>query len=137
MGTYVAAIVMSQLAFEELFRAHYRAFAGNPAKAKKIDRMTFSHLITQANADGWLSSDEESELNRVRSQYRNPYVHTHDYSDWETSDFDTAKPNFIKINQKLYAPQLVEKDVVDESWDAIRLLVTLFSVIARRFGGIG
>ena len=69
MGAFVAAIVMSQLAFEETLRSHYRVKRGVDGKLnehKKLNEAGFADLIKQAGDDGWLSLEEAAALNRYK-----------------------------------------------------------------------
>ena len=55
VGAFVAIIVMSQLALEEMLRAHYRRCKGVDGKLNehlRVDEADFSGLINQAEADG-------------------------------------------------------------------------------------
>jgi len=135
MGAFVATIVMSQLAFEELLRSHYRiakGVGGNLDEHIKVDEAGFADLIRQSEADGWLHPAEAALLSRIRKDFRNPYVHPH--------DFDVAnrlsKPNFLRQLMKIVAGQLVGSRAEDEARESIRTLVTLFPTIARRFWGM-
>ena len=132
MGAYVATIVMSQLAFEELLRAHYRAFTGDLDRRKKLDNASFATLIVTAQGDGWILEDEAVQLHNMRRNYRNAYVHPHDYTNWATQDKDSDKPNFQKQTLKIYAPELMDQGVTDEAWESIRLLVSLLPKVSRR-----
>jgi len=135
VGAFVATIVMSQLALEEMLRAHYRRWKGVDRKLNerlKVDEASFSDLISQAEADGWLSRDEASELNRMRRDLRNPYVHPHDLS---TSNV-FAEPNWLRQLIKITASQLVERGAEDEARQSISALVELLPGISRRFWGM-
>ena len=132
MGAFVATIVMSQLAFEELLRSHYRVAEGvgrNLDDHIKVDEAGFKDLIKQSEADGWLHPEETALLSRIRKDFRNPYVHPH--------DFDVGnrllKPNFLGQLMKIVAGELVGSGAEDEARQSIRTLVTLFPTIARRF----
>ena len=135
MGAFVAVIVMSQLALEEMLRAHYRVekgVHGNLNERIKVDEASFTDLIRQSEADGWLSPEEAAVLNRIRRNFRNPYVHPHDFG----IDNEFSKPNFLRQLIKITAPQLVESGAEDEARESIKILVTLFPSISRRFWGI-
>ena len=136
MGTYVATIVMSQLAIEELLRSHYRTFTRDIAKRRKLDNASFAYLINEAEAGGWLTLQEAADLHKTRSSYRNAYVHPHDYTDWATQDRDSDRTNFQKQTLKIYCPEAVGKDVIDEAYETVKLLVSLFPKKARRFWGL-
>ena len=135
MGAFVATIVMSQLAFEELLRSHYRVaegVGGNLDDHIKVDKAGFNDLIKQSEADRWLYPEETALLSRIRKDFRNPYVHPH--------DFDVGnrllKPNFLGQLTKIVAGELVGSGAEDEARQSIRTLVTLFPTIARRFWGM-
>jgi len=134
-GAFVAAIVMGQLAFEELLRSHYRVAKGVAGKLNehiKVDEAGFADLIRQSESDGWLYPEEAAALNRIRKDFRNPYVHPHDFD--LSNQF--AKPNFLRQYIKIVAPELVESGAESEARENIRILVTLFPSIARRFWGM-
>lgn len=135
VGAFVATIVMSQLALEEMLRAHYRRWKGVDGKLNerlKVDEASFSDLISQAEADGWLSRDEAAQLNRIRRDLRNPYVHPHDLN---TSNV-FAKPNWLRQLIKITASQLGENGAEDEARQSIGALVELLPSISRRFWGM-
>jgi len=134
MGAFVATIIMSQLAFEELIRAHYREEKGVEGKLnrqKKIDRAGFADLIRQAKKDGWLSSEEAAALDKLRG-IRNPYVHSKDIS----KNRDMSTESFFIQTIKISAPELVEKSVYMEALQAVELLTTTYRMISRRFWGL-
>jgi len=135
MGTFVATIVMSQLAFEELLRSHYRVaegVGGNLDEHIKVDEASFRDLIKQSEADGWLHPGETALLSRIRKDFRNPYVHSHDFD----AGNRLLKPNFLGQLMKIVAGELVGSGAEDEASQSIRTLVTLFPTIARRFWGM-
>lgn len=135
MGAYVAAIVMTQLAFEEMLRSHYRVakgVGGNLNDRKKVDDAGFADLINQAKGDGWISSEEAAALHKIRRDYRNPYVHPHDFD--ESNDF--SKANFLRQSIKITAPNLVGGGAEGEARESISLLITLLPTISRRFWGM-
>lgn len=135
-GAFVATIVMSQLALEEMLRAHYRLCKGVDGKLNerlKVDEASFSNLINQAETDGWLSREEATQLNRIRRDFRNPYVHLHDL---DTSNDLFAKPNFLRQLIKITAAQLAGNGAEDEARRSISALVELFPSISRRFWGM-
>ncbi|MCL0057655.1 hypothetical protein M1N05_01105 [Dehalococcoidales bacterium] len=135
VGAFVATIVMSQLALEEMLRAHYRRWKGVDGKLNedlKVDEASFLDLISQAEADGWLSSEEAALLNKIRKDLRNPYVHPHDLN---TSNV-FAKPNWLRQLIKITASQLAENGAEDEARQSISALVELFPTISRRLWGM-
>lgn len=131
VGTFVAAIVMAQLAFEEMFRAYYRearGVGGNLNKGVKLDHAGFADLITQACADGLISAEEGEALDRLRKELRNPYVHPHDVS----KDNDPSKPSFLTQLFKIVAPELNKGNVEADAQDAITTLAASFPGISGR-----
>ena len=95
IGAFVAVIVLTQLCFEELLRSHYRVSKGVSGylnERLKVDDAGFKALIDRARADDWLNIDEANALNRVRRDFRNSYVHVHDFK----VDNDFLKPNFLR-----------------------------------------
>jgi len=132
IGAFVTTIVLTQLCFEELLRSHYRVSKGVSGYLNehlKIDDAGFKALIDQARTENLLSTDEFNALNRVRRDFRNPYVHVHDFK----VDNDFSKPNFMKQYIKITAPELVDYGVEDEAREAISSLVGMFRKISRRF----
>ncbi len=140
-GAFVAAIVMSQLALEETLRSYYRAAKGVGGaldkvlkynKPVKVDNASFADLIRQAEADGWLNSEEANTLNQIRKEFRNPYVHTHDLD----ANGKLTKRNTFTQYLKIHAPQLFGISVEDEARESIKTLVKAFTCISRRAWGI-
>ncbi len=145
MGAFVATIVMSQLTFEQMLRAHYRVangVGGTLDRGKKVDNATFADLIDQAVDDAWVDQQEAEALHRLRRDIRNPYVHTHDSQKRnESSDLiDQAvadyRKDFFYQHLKFVAPQLIGVGVEDEARETITLLVRLFPKISRGFWGM-
>lgn len=138
MGAFIASIIMTQMAFEELLRSHYRVtngVGGDLNNHVSVDMAGFAALVEQAKSDGWLSIKEKIALDTLRKEYRNPYVHPHDQKSQE--DMDVRKPNFLDQHFKIYTPELFGRGVEDDSKDAVKLLITLFQPIAWRFWGKG
>lgn len=134
VGAFVAAIVMSQLALEEVLRSYYRAAKGVKGRLNqrtKVDEASFADLIAQASCDGVIGVGEADLLTKIRKEFRNPYVHTRDTND---GDY-LVNPTFLKQYFKIYAPHLVGISVEDEAKESIRVLVKLFPVISRRAWG--
>jgi len=132
IGAFVASIVMSQLALEEMLRAYYRSWKGVDGKLNeclKVDKASFSKLINQAKVDGWLSPKEATQLNKIRNDFRNPYVHPHDLKTSNTFE----KPNWLQQLIKITASPLAEKGTEDEARESISVLLELFPRISRRF----
>ncbi len=82
-GVFVASILMTQLAFEELFRSYFRMSYGVNGELRfykeknKVDNASFYVLIEEACLCGWINNNERNELHKLR-RIRNPYVHTKD-----------------------------------------------------------
>lgn len=130
-GAYVATILMSQLAFEELLRAHYRAaigYGGQLSDGTRVSASGFSDLIRAAEQRGVVSASEAGELHELRSVLRNPYVHTRDKpsnpDDWSNQMFKVAAPELLGIG------------VDDEARQAIQLLASFWPTLARRLWGL-
>ncbi len=133
-GAFVATIVMSQLALEEMLRSHFRILKGVKgcfSDGKLVDNVGFARLSREARIEGFLSADEAEEFDRLRTS-RNPYVHPHD-TDPNTV---TTKPDGFAQLAKITAPGLVGVDVETEAKESIRLLVTFFPSISKRQGGL-
>jgi hypothetical protein len=72
---------MAQMAFEELLRDRARvttSVAGRLPSGIQVDAATFAQLLRVAQTHGWITQQEFGELNRLRLELRNPYVHTKD-----------------------------------------------------------
>ena len=135
VGAFVATIVMTQLALEETLRAHYRVWKGIDGKLNdrlKMDEAGFADLIRQAEADGWLRTNEADALNKIRKEFRNPYVHTRDIN----ANVQLAKPTAFAQYLKIHAPQFLGSGAEDEARESIKILVGLFRNISRRAWGI-
>jgi len=133
VGAFVSTIVISSIALEELLRANYRVIKGVGGyldSGKKIDEAGFADLIDQAEADGGLTSKESRKLHELRKYLRNPWVHPPDIKR------DFLKPNWLRQDIKIKAPDLGQGDVQEEAKEAIRLLVTAFPRLSRRFLGM-
>jgi len=129
VGAFVATIIMTQNAFEELLRSHYRVakgVGGNLDCGKKVNEAGFFDLINEAEEEGWISGSEAKAIHTLRKKLRNPYVHVK----------DIKKPNFLEQLLKAVAPKLIEGDVRDEGKEAIQLLIRLFPKMASRSGGL-
>lgn len=135
VGAFVAAIVMSQLALEEMLRAHYRmakGVAGELNDHKRVNAARFYDLINQAGTDGLLTSAEAAALHRLRKDHRNPYVHPSDVS----AANDLSGPSFLRQHTRIAAPELVGTSTEDEARESIRRLVTLLPNVMRRCWGM-
>lgn len=135
MGAFVATILMSQLSLEEMLRAHYRLHEGVDGKLNerlKVDEAGFLDLISQAEADGWLSREEAAQLNKIRRDSRNPYVHPHDLR--ASNVF--AEPNWLRQLIKITASPLAENGAEGEARESIETLLKLFLSISRRLRGM-
>jgi len=141
VGAFVATILMTQLAFEELMRSHYRVVKGVGGKLifnkkiKKVDDTTFFDLIEAAKNDKWISKAEANELHNLRKNIRNPYVHVKNFKISKNGKPNLKKPNFFIQYLKIKAPELIRYDVEDEAKDAIKILVILFPLMSLRYGG--
>ena len=137
IGAFVATIVMSQLALEEMLRAHYRVFKGIKGRldvgaGKLVDEATFANLIEQAKIDSWLSSQAAKALHKLRSENRNPYVHPKDID----INKNARKPDAFKQHIKIVAPDLLEVGVEDEARKSMTIAGALLRRISRRFWGM-
>lgn len=122
-GAFVGAIVMTQMAFEEMLRSHFRVskrVGGRLYEAKKVDDMGFAELVKEAQSGGWLRPEEATALDNLRKHARNPYVHPKD---------------FVTQLAKIKAPDSLERGAEAEAREAITLLVTKFRRISRRLWG--
>jgi len=129
-GAFVATIVMSQLAFEEALRAHYRMWHGVRGKidsGKEVSDAGFAELVDQSKNDGWILPEEAEALHRLRKDYRNPYVHSKDIP---------GRPDFFTQTLKIFAPEILRTGVEEEARESITLLVSLLPRICRRLWGI-
>lgn len=139
VGAFVSTIIMTQLSFEELFRAHYRAARGIRGKldcGKKVDDASFFDLIQQARMDNWISDNEENLLNELRKNLRNPYVHVKDFSPTDKGKQTQQKPDFFIQFLKIKGSKLIKVSAENEAGKSVQLLVTLFPAISGRCGGI-
>ena len=131
MGAFVATIVMTELAFEELLRAGYRVGKGVRGKldsGKNVDDCAFADLLEQARLDQIISNREWARLDSVRI-LRNPYVHTKDWG-------HKRKPSFFVQLLKYRSPALIGVSTEAEARRSVLTLASLFPTIGRRlFGG--
>jgi len=139
VGAFVATIVMAQLAFEELFRSHYRVANGIGGKLncnKKVDNANFYDLIEEAKNDRWILGEEAKLLHDLRKNVRNPYVHVKDIKLNNKGRPNLREGNFFSQLLKIKAPGLLGNDAETEAKKTIQLVVTLFPEISRRYGGL-
>jgi len=138
VGAFVATIIMTQLAFEELLRSHYRVVkgvGGNLDCGKKVDEAGFFDLINEARNEGWLLRNEAESLHALRKNLRNPYVHVKDIKVDSSGKIEIERPCFLMQNLKIVAPELIGSGAEDEAREAIRLLVNLFPEMSSHSGG--
>lgn len=129
IGAFVAAIVMSQLAFEEVLRSHYRAAGRRQWESQRLlplDKTGFTTLIDKTHEDGLITPREAASLHELRKDYRNPFVHPHGVRK------DATKPDFFRQHMKIVAPQSVGESVELEAKKTIILLIRLLPKICRR-----
>ena len=139
VGAFVATIIMTQLAFEELLRSHFRVVKGVSGKlncGKKVDNAAFFDLIEEAKIDKWISEEEADLLHNLRKNVRNPYVHVKDFIIDKNGKPNLEKPNFFIQYLKIKASELIGSHVEEEAKKAIKLLVTLFPSISIRYEGL-
>lgn len=131
-GSFVATIIMVQLAFEELFRAHYRNMGINPklSSGKRLSQMNFSELIDEAKKDKYISNQEASNLHKLR-KIRNPYVHSQDRQYKKNG----TKPSndFITQQFKIINSQL-SPNVQDEAKFAVQMLKNFKNICMQSCG---
>lgn len=131
-GAFISAIVMTQLAFEELLRNHYRVangVSGSLSCGKKVDEAGFFDLINEAKKEEYISQDEAALLHALRQKLRNPYVHAKDVGKIENAMME--KPDFLSLTWKVASGV-----VKDEAMKVVILLVQLFPEISSRHGGL-
>jgi len=139
VGSFVAAIAMAQLAFEELLRSHHRVVKGVNGRlscSTKVDQASFSNLIDEAINSNWISEEEANLLHNLRKNLRNPYVHTKDIKVNNKGKPDLKRSNFSVEYLKIKAPEVIGSDVENEAKEAIQLLITLFPEMSSRCGGL-
>lgn len=136
VGAFVSTIIMVQLAFEELLRSLYRSAKGHSERlncGKKVDDASFFDIINEAKNRNWISHYEAKQLNNLRKNIRNPYVHVKQIKIRKNGKIDRTKPSWDTQYLKITAPNLIGSDVEKEAKEAMRLLVTLFQEISRRY----
>jgi hypothetical protein len=141
-GDYIATIVLSQMAMEDLVRHHFEvARHGKFLSGKKIDGATFKCLIDEALAEGYIEKGEAKKLHHLRKKLRNPYVHT-DRKDVkvhleEKGEFkETSLPNFMALSMKIRQLSIIDKNVQDEAKEAITILIKVFTSIVLKSHGL-
>ena len=135
-GAYVAAIVMTQMAFEELIRSHYRSIGVKklPLTGKPPDDANFVQLIKQAEQDGYLRENEVREIDKIRKDYRNRYVHVKDAKIINGKQ-DLKSSNWITVGMKAHGHNPLGADASDEAKETMRILISVLPDICRRNGG--
>ena len=133
VGAFIATIVVSCIAIEELIRAKYRLIKGVGGRldsGKKVDDVGLADLTQQATKDDLLTSKEARIIHKLRKEIRNPWVHPHDF-DTQFVDSQKAmrKPNWLTQDIKLKYSVLVE----NEARRAIEVASNVFPRISRRF----
>lgn len=139
VGAFVSTIMMTQLAFEELFRSHYRVAKGVGGKlncGKNVDDAKFFDLIEEAKNDKWISGKETELLHNLRKNIRNPYVHVKDIKINSDGRSNLKRSNFLTQYLKIKAPELIGNDLENDAKDVIQLLVNRLPEISRRYGGL-
>jgi len=139
VGAFVASICMVQLAFEELLRSYYRSARGIEGRLKssinkKVDNAAFYELIEEAREDGLISDKEKQELNYLRKNIRNPYIHVKDVK-IKNGKQNLQTPDFFTQYLKIKTPKVIEVDVEDEARLAIKILITILPKISIRMWG--
>jgi hypothetical protein len=133
-GAFVATIIMSQLALEETFRSYFRVVGGvqgNLFLGRKVDSSGFSELKKEALLNGIISESESQLLNKLRVNFRNPYVHSKDIN----VQNNNTKSNFEIQHLKIVAPELIEKSSEEEAKESIFILNDLLPKISNRLFG--
>lgn len=135
-GAFVATIVMAQMAFEELLRNHYRAVRVTGLKFfdKPLDNTGFAELVKQAVHDGYLTPEEGKEIDKIRKNYRNPYVHVKD-DKIVNGKQDLESPSWLTVGMKALCRNPYGEDASDEAKETIRILVSILPEICKRYGG--
>jgi len=134
-GAYVSTIIMTQLAFEEMLRSMFRrlrAPKGVLRRGLRVDRASFFDLIRRAKAEGWISETEAETLNRIREQFRNPYVHIKG-----ERQIGRRQSGLTPLEAKFLAPSVQGGSVIAEAQEAIQTLVTFFPVMSTRLSFVG
>lgn len=138
-GAYVSTILMTQLAFEEELRSHYRVARGVRGTLDgkvAVDQASFNQLIHQAEVEGWISRIQAKALHRIRKSLRNPYVHTKDSEKIgergrRQRGFE-RKSDFFAQTMKIHAPSFETGSVVGEAQEAIKALLKHFPRVASQ-----
>ncbi len=135
MGSYVACIILCQMAFEQTLRAHFWLRGRSLPGGRKVNDALFTHLIGAGVKTGLLTPGEGRQLNGLRKQLRNPYVHPklkyHQDRTFDFSRFVAERGPFVQA-AKIQAPTAVGKNVESEARGAISLLVGFFPVLSAR-----
>ncbi len=135
-GAYVATIVMSQLALEEMLRAHYRVIDYSiiyEPQNVHYGNSTFYQLTQKAETDHWLTPQEARAFHKLRREFRNPFVHPRDTISPENEPNRELKNNFLEQTVKIYAIDILKSNVMQEAQKSLTILCTLFPRISRRF----
>jgi hypothetical protein len=98
----------------------------------KVDDSTFKDLIEQAEIDCLIGPDEAKFFQKLRKEYRNPYVHTKDIKKGISADLNNNHKNFFEQAVKMYYENMNGISIKDEAEDTVRNIVRLFPIIARR-----
>jgi len=135
-GAFVSAIVMAQMAFEELLRSHYRAIGINklPLTGKPPDDANFVQLIKQAEQDGYLTVQEAKHIDKIRREYRNRYVHVKNAKIVDGKQ-DMKSSNWLTIGMKALCRNPYGDDASDEARETMCILVSILPDICIRNGG--
>lgn len=141
-GAYVSTILMTQLAFEEEMRSHYRLARGVNGRLNDcvgVDQASFFQLVQQAEIEGLISVAQAKALHRVRKILRNPYVHTKDSEktggEFRRQQGFERKSDFFAQTIKIRAPGFETGSVVGEAQEALKVLLRYFPRISSKLNG--
>jgi hypothetical protein len=126
-GAYVAAIIMAQLAFEELLRTYYRALQGDGClpDGTKVADCGFADLIIRARRDKLANSRDIRHLEKLRTM-RNPYVHSRQ---------EGRKSDHTRQTLKITFPEYVGVSTEEEARKAVTTLMEVFPRLSHKIWG--
>jgi len=120
-GAFAAAVIMTRLAFEALLAYHYRCTKRYADKRAKMNDLSFSNLIEQAETDGLITKREALVLHELREAC---------ISCVQVHDPNTA----LRLANDGKGVKICGEGAADIAKKSIKLLITLLPKMVQQLG---